>query len=342
MPGTYEVTEQNVSRYEYQSCTVTLPGGTIPDDGHGKATFTINADQTATVAYVNKLEYYDKFSQVDCKVNNFNGYKAIRVEYNTAIPVDVDTAEIPKSSLSAYLVDSSGKETAMTEQQKANLDLSYVRQPDDDSRFAGYLDHRYVNSEVTENTDSTMLTIARPEIFVDGAYKLKAKYDVDGNSSTTVDVFETIFDIHFESADHSIKEYEKTFIFKVDDNNRSYFNEGAGTAQYAFEFIMIKNGQNEFEVHSIRHNGTVIDEGSGIANDMNAALAQMNYLFTINEAYAYSAASNPEGLEFEKWKNGAEYFTKDQITFSSLETLAKANSDTVTFTAMLKEHSDDP
>lgn len=149
-----------------------------------------------------------------------------------------------------------------------------------------------------------------------------------------------ILDIRFESADHVKKEYEKTIIFKVDDNNRSFFNEEGGTSQYAFVFTMVKNDQNQYVAHTIRHNGIVVASGSNIESQMNAALAVMRSSLKVNEAYAYDPVNLPDGLEFEKWRRGTNYYTDAQMTFSALETIAKenSNSDSVTISAVLKVH----
>ena len=88
-PGKYEVTELNVSRYTIESCTITPSNDTETVTGISnadkKAVFTVKANGEVTVAFKNVVEYYDKFSHNDLKVNNFHGNKYLEV-LNKSVP----------------------------------------------------------------------------------------------------------------------------------------------------------------------------------------------------------------------------------------------------------------
>ena len=323
-PGTYEVTEVKVARYEFNSTGSNLSNydekvTNTSFDSNGVATFTIAADGAVTVNYNNKVAYYDKFSHVDCKVNNFHGYKGIRVEYTTPITADAnDKATISKSDLDVYKILSSGKEIKMTADEKNALTLSYtyVSTTGDDAN----LRDDFVNGNGT-------FTISNVSRYTDGVYKLKAK---DTNN------FECTFDINFASKNNDTDTYQKKVVFKADSENKSYFEETINdtkirTVQYELTFTMVKDGST-YKVFNVKHNGNVISNpGNGILNTLG---------FTVNEAYAYDATNNTTGLELDKWNDGSSDFNTTSFdTWLKTKPTLPDKSETKTYTAKLKQRT---
>lgn len=321
-PGAYEITEVNVSRYDYKSCIMKNDTNVTnwSVDNTGKSSFVINADGQIEVQYDNTLAYYDKFSHVDVEVNRFHGYKGIRVEYNQDVLVTNDPAVINKEDLAVYKILSNGREERITDINELNkLTFTYVEQSKDDSRFGKDTEHDF-----SDDTQNNCIRITNPTRYTDSVYQLQASYDG----------FTDIFEIRFVAKDHTPKVYEKTIIFKADSDNHSYFNDESNTdvnnrtAQYIFTFTIAEDNGNR-TVYSVKHNGHVIAEISGIETAVNDALATMQSAFTVNEAY---------NQVFDKWlQDGTEH---ESIHYSYLETLAKSETpDTVTFTAVLKDNT---
>ncbi len=136
-PGQYEVTELNVSRYTIESCTITPSNDTETVTGISnagkKAVFTVKANGEVTVAFKNVVEYYDKFSHNDLKVNNFHGNKYLEV-LNKSVPVvdnstgkALEKAEIDKKDFTAYLIGADGQRTKLTDKQKNKLTFEAVK-----------------------------------------------------------------------------------------------------------------------------------------------------------------------------------------------------------------------
>ncbi len=313
-PGVYEISEISVSRYEFENWSYSIKqNGTEVSSGSYTnsevVTLTVNADQKAEVHFENTLAYYDKFSHVDAKVNRFHGDKGIRVVYNDPVSADSNPAIISKSALNAYFVHSDGSETPMTAEQKNLLNFTYLPQPKDDTRFA---------DDFTSTADA--LSVSHPERYTDGVYRLRA---------TAPGGFTYDFEINFAGKNHDPKEYEKTFIFKADEENRSYFEENSiRSSQYALTFTMVKDGNGGYKVYSVKHDGEVVGEGSNISQTMDdTVLTAMRQALIVNEAYRSS-------ISFDHWdKDGVNTTT---LSYSMLETLAKSGgAGTVIYKAVL-------
>lgn len=328
-PGRYEVTEVSVSRYEFDSVDITNTQrvtNTSTDDE--TAAFTIQGDGTAEVVFNNTLKYYDKFSQVDVEVNHFdNSYKGIRVEYDTDITADAnDRAEIGKDQLRLYKIKSSGEEVELTSAADKNaLRLSYVYDPlsKDDRRFS---------DDFNGNAEGSKFTVDHVSRYTDGVYTIKA---TDPNGLTCE------FEITFESKNGQTKEYQKTFIFKADTDNRSYFDDnGVRTAQYGFTFTMVADRTDGHKVYCVKHNGKVIADGDDIGTVMTEALQTMQRAFKISEAFAYDANAHTDGFDSFKWYDGTTEHSS--ISYSDLRTLALQDQSDVTYTAVLLPHTAAP
>ena len=321
-PGSYQITELHVSRYDYGSCTYNTENSNgvtnwIVDNSAGLASFTVSKaneqDGKIEIIYNNLLQYYDKFSQVDVKVNKFHGYKGIRVEYHQPIAVTDDPAELLKKNITVYKILSNGREEPITDKNELNqIAYSYVAQAKDDPNFA---------SDFSDNTSGNKLEISNPSRYMDCVYRLRATYHG----------FSCDFDVNFVEKNHQPKVYQKTFNFKADTDNLSYFNDELDevtnrTTIYSFVFTMVKDNNGLYQVYSVTHNGEVVAEGDTIAASMAEKLSLMQSRLTVNEAY-------DEAKAFDYWSYGS---VPVNIEYSYLETLAKLNADTETFTAVLK------
>lgn len=322
-PGRYIVTEVNVSRYEFKSVKIVKQYNVSDTNTNNKAAeFTISGNGSADVVFDNTLKYYDKFSHVDAEVNHFDkSYKGIRVEYDDVIiPDEYDRAQISKSALKLYKIMSSGEEVEVKDEAEKNaLIISYVPGANDDQRFG--------NEDFNGNADGEKITIDHVSRYTDGVYTLRA---------TDTNNFTCDFNISFVSKNGVPKIYQKTFIFRADTDNRSYFvDEGVRTSQYEFTFTMVADGES-YKPYYVKHNGIVVAYGADIETLMNDALEDMNdNAFQVSEAYIYDAVNNRAGVEFDKWNDGTDDYTIAQINYDKLSELAADNSSNVTFTAFL-------
>lgn len=319
-PGTYEVREINVSRYalDTDGCTWKVNSGTS-ESSNDKATFNIDAGDTAAVGFSNHVEYYDKFSHVSKATNHFGGYKGIRVRYDSNVPINSSSAVINKKDLTYYKINSDGSETKVTEDADKNaLTISYVRQTGDDPNFGNNTPHDF---SVTDDK----IIITNPSRYADGVYRLKAQ---------NTDNFVCEFDIRFMPSNSVTKAYEKTIVFKADDENKSYFDDsGVKTSQYAFTFTMVADG-SDYKVYSVQHNGEVIAQGTDdeIKTSMNNALTALtsgsSHKLTVNEVYRST-------WKFKEWtKVGG---TTTTINYDALKRLATdGTSTTVNYEAVLE------
>ena len=155
-PGTYQISRIPVSRYQFVENTYCMQDDadhsasyTTHKTANEVLTVTVPVSKTAIVHYYDKVDYYDKFSQVDTKVNKFytldsttkenRTIKGIRVEdYRQAgsgtpsaifIPDtfasnDSTYMEVANSRLKAYFIYADGSEAEITD--KDNLSISYV------------------------------------------------------------------------------------------------------------------------------------------------------------------------------------------------------------------------
>ena len=276
-PGIYEITELNVSRYSPKNAPAIVADestnvtGVTPSDSK-KVSFNVGADGIAVVQFENSLDYYDKYSHNDLKVNNFNGSKDIMVQYLDLVNVlDTDGKEktvaiIPKTELTMYLIDSDGKGRKLDRATDAailnSLEISY---DGDDNTFK----QKFID-------DGPIIKISDPALFANGIYKLKAKYGE----------LECTFDITFNGKKQDQREYEKTFIFRADNDNISYFNENGMTSQYEFTFTMVKDGDT-YKVGTIRHNGKVVEVSDVKKIIGNSGNVKLNIIDTHTSEYRY-------------------------------------------------------
>lgn len=326
-PGIYEITEVDVSRYELK----TTDGITLTDKTNitgestsgNKATFTVAPDGKVTVNFDNDLKYYDKFSHVTETTNTINGYKGIRIEYNTTIPVDTDPATINKTALTCYKIKGDGTEETMTVDEKNALVITYVDQTasGDDPRFG-----TGTSPDFSDDTANHQIKITNPSRYTDGVYRLKATDSLG---------LKCEFDITFAAKNNQVKSYEKTITFKADDSNMTYFEEsGMRSSQYIFTFIVLDDGGKK--VYSVKHNGKVVAQGteSEIQTAMVTELIKMKNALQVNEAY------DPSWV-LDKWKNGSDEIAADDYSnlYTALKAKAVADEYPVTYTAILKAKS---
>ena len=187
-PGQYEVTELNVSRYTIESCTITPSNDTETVTGISnagkKAVFTVKANGEVTVAFKNVVEYYDKFSHNDLKVNNFHGNKYLEV-LNKSVPVvdnstgkALEKAEIDKKDFTAYLIGADGQRTALTDKQKNKLTFEAVKVTVPDSLTAQVMDGsgESANSTATLTATNGTFTVNKSNVVEnDGKYYVLLK-----------------------------------------------------------------------------------------------------------------------------------------------------------------------
>ena len=175
-------------------------------------------------------------------------------------------ASIPKTKLTMYLIDSDGKGRKLDMATDAailnSLEISY---DGDDNTFK----QKFID-------DGQIIKIYDPALFANGIYKLKAKYGE----------LECTFDITFNGKKQDQREYEKTFIFRADNDNISYFNENGMTSQYEFTFTMVKDGDT-YKVGTIRHNGKVVEVSDVKKIIGNSGNVKLNIIDTHTSEYRY-------------------------------------------------------
>ena len=91
---------------------------------------------------------------------------------------------------------------------------------------------------------------------------------------------------------------------------------------------MTKDQDNQYQVYSVKHNGTVIAIGASIRAAMSDALTEMQNSFRVNEAYRDVKA-------FAKWVNDTEEISN--LSYLYFEALVKetCTDETIVFTAQL-------
>ena len=308
-PGTYEITRMPVSRYEFVTSAYTNQynnGGTAGNQTENldnnnapleKVTISgLAAGKTIDVHYYDKVGYYDKFSQVDTKINKFytldsnknnTTVKGIRIDdyyvdtaggYGT---ISGDTLTIITNDVTkfkAYKIMADGTEQQITGVDLAKFDISYNYESGskDDEQFA--TNFSYINPTITVNNASR---------YHDSVYKLNVSYD---------NKFTTTFNLVFEKQSTNVTYYTAQVIFKNDSqdstshdpSNISYFEEGNNrTHAYEFTFVIADDGTNK-TVSDIRHNGTSVGTGD---TAWSSALSTMNSSFNILSGYSYSLDS---------------------------------------------------
>ena len=199
-PGTYEITRLPVSRYEFVENTWKLEDDTVNrfeskrQDATEKCTVTIPATKTALVHYYDKVEYYDKFTQVDEKINQFHRYtddddnrqktvKGIRVEdYHqvgtTAESPDTDDTTnvltVPLKNLVVYKVLVDGTEQPMTDDEKAHLTVTYTPKEND---LAGFNDETTGFQFGNSASNNPAIIVSYASNYNQGVYTLTANDD---------------------------------------------------------------------------------------------------------------------------------------------------------------------
>ena len=239
--------------------------------------------ESAEIHYYHKVAYYDKFSQVGTRINQFyttnsnrvmTTVKGIRIEDYGNIPAS-GTQTVDVSGLRAYFIMSDGSEVKMTEAQKAELVLTYSR---DDNNGQSFSDFAY---------SSPYITISNAEEYPNSVYTLRADYSINGTT------FSTGFDIIFERVPpESTDYYIGQVVFRNDsqdstnagdESNVSYFEDTAGnstvrTHAYGYTFII-----SDGSVYDIRHNGESIRQGgealeTAWAREVSSLTTRLNIL----------------------------------------------------------------
>lgn len=225
-PGSYEVSEMKVSRYELTDTkfgiTEKVSNEKITDDK--KAVFTISENGKAEIKFTNELKYYDKYSHVTSKTNKFNGVKGFEVSYDTVIPVG--TKSLNKSALKAYLIGSDGERIDITDKENISVKCINGFSIKDNGS-----DIEFIDSENTLNY----------------VYTLEASYEYGGKTFTDT------FDIHFDIEPVADKK-EITVTFMNDNANYSYYIDGNSSANVYKMLYIITTFDGKTETYKL-HNG---------------------------------------------------------------------------------------
>ena len=307
-PGTYEITRMPVSRYEFVTSAYTDQynnGGTAGNQNENldnsnkpleKVTVSgLAAGKTIDVHYYDKVGYYDKFSQVDTKVNKFytldsnkqnSTVKGIRIDdyyVDTANGNGTLTSDtLTVNNFKAYKIMADGTEqqiTDSTELAKLAITYTYDSSSKDDEQFAD--DFSY---------SSSTISVGNVSRYHDSVYKLNVSYTDDTFTTTAA------FNLVFEKQSTNVTYYTAQVIFKNDSqdttshdpSNISYFEEnGSRTHAYEFTFVIADDGGTK-TVSDIRHNGTSIGTGG---TDWSSAISAMENNFKILSGYNYSRNS---------------------------------------------------
>ena len=187
-PGTYEITRVPVSRYEFVENTYKIDGTSDTYEGNRRSTeprtITIAADQTAIVHYYDKVAYYDKFTQVDTRINSFyqldsstkanRTVKGIRV-MDYSVPDSTGSLDLTGSALTVYKVYVDGTEAPMDSTERSKITFSFVTSGDN----FGFTPDLSV--------DLKKLTVSEVSNYTDKVYTLTATY------SGFTDSFDLVF-----------------------------------------------------------------------------------------------------------------------------------------------------
>ena len=185
-PGTYTITRVPVSRYKFVENTWKLDNQddavytTSPNRTSVETlSVTVPASRTAIVHYYDTVEYYDKFSHVDTKINKFykleNGVnttvKGLIVKYDGKAGSSNSTIKITSDdNFKAKLVYADGTERDVTDKTKITIDTKSI-------------------SGLSFDSNTHVLTITTPSDHTNKVYTLTATYDSK---------FTTTFDLVFE------------------------------------------------------------------------------------------------------------------------------------------------
>lgn len=287
-PGIYEITELNVSRYSPNNLVLVgdeseKAAADTPSADYRTIRITVEAGGKAVVKYDNTLDYYDKFSHTDLKINDFKkAYKSLIVEYNTPVSVTDDTAEINKSALHAWFVKSDGtkSESELTDEQKESLKIEYVKPETDDTQTTTAPQTKskdeLFDDKFEDDTDGKKIVITDPELFADGVYRLKATYG-DASTGTISDTF----DINMGSRSNGTYQFDTTVVFHASADTLSYYYDEvpklpAYTANADNEYKFDIPAENAVDdIISVRIPGLPKYDGSGY-----------QYEYSVTDAYA--------------------------------------------------------
>ncbi len=211
-PGTYEITEIPVSRYQLKAVTV---NGEAQTESLS-ATVTVQANNPTTeVAFKNKLEDSSKFSHVSAAVNRFDGVKAIEVSYDPAVTLN---EAIAKKNLTAYWIMSSGERKEMTDDEKNALELASA-----------------VEGINVTNNGTTFTITGTSAVTADNVFTLRAT-DSTGFSDT--------FEVHF-TPDALLNPREVRVTFKNDTGNKSRLTNGTTVCTVCtYSFLIVGTGDS--------------------------------------------------------------------------------------------------
>ena len=191
-PGNYEISRMPVSRYKfvtsghivYDTNTTTDPYlGSFTTDATQKVTINdLEAGKTADVHYYDEVEYYDKFSHVDTKINKFykleNGanttIKGIRIsDYHITAS---GTLNLTGSDLTVYAIYADGTESQITDAAElGKITFSYTDVTGEPAPF-----------NPTLSGDNKTLTVTDVATYNNKVYTITATYD--SKFTTTFDL----------------------------------------------------------------------------------------------------------------------------------------------------------
>ena len=196
-PGTYSITRVPVSRYEFVTSgnlvytTDTEPTGTYTVNSSGTEsaeTVTLTAGQTGDIHYYDKVGYYDKFSQVDEKVNKFyklesganKTIKGIRIADYHSTATSGELA-LTGSDLTIYAIYADGTEGELNSTEKAKITFSYTDVDDEPAPFTPDI-----------SSDNKTLTVSDVADYKGNVYTITATYPYDSDTNFTAK-FDLVF-----------------------------------------------------------------------------------------------------------------------------------------------------
>ena len=242
-PGTYIITEVRTARYEADEAPVIIGDPeNITDVSSTAATITFSIkpdDECVTVKFTNKLTNYEKLSQSDCVINEFNGSKALRLNDMDGLTLDTAAADgsysrvIQKSELFSALIRSDGTAVNIAAEDMSRLVISCT------------------NEDINVKNDAGSVTITGRKEDVSGSiYKLTAVYD---NTLTTE------FELRF-AAEPLVGKTEVAVIFRNDTENKSYYSDSSGQNGKYFNVytlnVIRRSTDSGTVIDKILHNGT--------------------------------------------------------------------------------------
>ena len=249
-PGTYVITEFKVARYVTNGASMTdnlteAPStGTVTpvSNGTDEAVIKVTPGGRTQVTFKNKLDNYEKQGHSDLCVNEFNGYKAFRVDDRNVREAELSpqsegsstyVVSIPKSALNPRLVKADGTEIAVEAAQYGDITVSHTSTDPD---------HPEITVESSGESGISIKAAGRIEDILGSVYTLTASYGG----------FTTSFELRFEAKPVGSKT-ERRVVFLTDDDNVSYYEDGGKNNVYTL--ILIKSDDG---VQKVLHNGTAI------------------------------------------------------------------------------------